>query len=200
MNTISFPQYSGIKCLMMPYIQGDPESVPVHIRKHYSDIIENTVLEPCDIGYLTIHESHVEKGNPQRGHRAKYARALHTEAGMLVHPKSGIKKLAWGGSYNTTLDKDTEVLIASSVPNTCAVWDELEMNTSEDGDIGHLAYRYPLDSAHILNKGEVKKLNILTPHESLPVKSSMNRQFLRIVSNGVTGKEAKFTFNPILNA
>lgn len=67
-TTIDFPKYSGVRCLMMPYIQGDPESVPEEYQG-YADIIRSVFFRNGDIGYLTIDESVAEKGKPHRGAR-----------------------------------------------------------------------------------------------------------------------------------
>jgi hypothetical protein len=49
-----------------------------------------------------------------------------------------------------------------------------------------------------MKAGEVRKIGIFTPHESLPVKNTVQRQFLRIVSSGVRGREHYFTQNPLV--
>lgn len=195
---INFPEFSGIRCLMLPYIQGDPDSVPKEYRKGYEDIISNVFVKQGDIGYLTIDESLAIKGNPHRGERAKHSRALHTEAGR--HPD---KVYAWGGggwgkSHRVTLDRDVQVLLANSLDKSCALWDAEHEDTSLDGDIGHLSDMYPYESAILMGKGEVHRIGILTPHESLCVPETVERQFIRIVSSGVHGTEPYFTKNPLL--
>lgn len=89
---VKFPKFSGIRCLMMPYIQGEVESVPEEYRRGYEEFIEDNVLERGEIGFLTIDESQAEAGKPHRGTRAKFERALHTEAGK--HPDM---VYSWGG-------------------------------------------------------------------------------------------------------
>jgi hypothetical protein len=185
---------------MMPYIQGDPLSVPQEIRDHYSKILEDVFVKRGDIGFLTIDESLVEQGKPHRGTRAKYGRALHTEAGQ--HPD---KLYAWGGGggwgshHRTLLDGDVKVLLANNIDDSCAIWDEPRRSTSIDGDIGDLAEQYPLNKATLVKAGEVHEIGILTPHESLKVGKNTRRQFLRIVSSGVHGREPYFTINPLLS-
>ncbi len=196
-NTINFPQFSGIRCLMMPYIQVDPDSIPREYSKGYEEILINNYIEKGKIGFLTIDESFVKGGNAHRGMRAKYDRALHTEAG--IHPD---KVCAWGGtgwgsSHRVTLNRDVQILLANSIDESCAVWDNTEIDTTLDGDIGHLSEKYPYSDAVLMRAGDVYKIGILTPHESLPVKQDTNRQFLRIVSSGVYGREPYFTENPL---
>ena len=198
---ITFPDYNNIRCLMMPYIQGDPDSVPKQYRAGYEDILQNVYIDCGDIGYLTIDESLVYEGMPHRGYRAKYGRALHTEAGR--YPYSPIYH--WGSSgdgtagANVMLDRNVQVLLANNINDSCSVWDVEHEDTSTDGDIGYLSEQYPYETATMMQAGEVHRIGILTPHESLPVKEDGARQFLRIVSSGVHGREPYFTENPLLN-
>ncbi len=194
--TITFPEFTGLRCLMMPYIQGDPESVP-EIYRTYSRIVEDVFIEKGAVGFLTIDESVVVAGKPHRGDRAKHSRAIHTEAG--TRPFSGVYRWGgggWGNRDNVRLDADTKILLASNIDDSCAVWDATRHDTSFDGDIGHAASLYPYDAAKLLKAGEVHQIGILTPHESLPIENGGARQFLRIVGAGVHGREPYFTENP----
>ena len=202
MNTgmkVTFPTYSGLRCLMMPYIQGDPASVPVEYHA-YADILRDVFVERGQVGYLTIDESVAEKGRPHRGARSKTNRALHTEAGRFPGRSYG-----WGGGgggwgrvHNVELDRDVQVLLANNIDDTCAVWDVIHEDTSIDGDIGYASAQYPYETATMMKAGEVHRIGILTPHESLPVREASRRQFLRIVSGGVYGREPYFTANPLM--
>lgn len=196
---IKFPRYSGVRCLMMPYIQGVPDSVP-QTYFLYRDIIRSVSVRRGDLGFLTIDESVAVAGQPHRGKRAKYARALHTEAGRDLHQiyQWGSGGGNWGGDRKVTLDRNVRVLIASNLDDSCAVWNAEHENTSPDGDIGHEAEKYPYSAARFLKAGELVDIGILTPHESLPVAKDFNRQFLRIVSSGVHGRESYFTENPLV--
>lgn len=194
---INFPEFSGLRCLMMPYIQGEPLSMPDKYQG-YAEIIRSTFFRRGDIGFLTIDESLATCGTPHRGARAKFGRALHTEAGR--HPN---RVYAWGGggwgkSHCVTLDGDVSVLLANNLSDSCALWNAEHSNTSIDGDIGHEAERYPYSNAVLMKAGELHQIGIFTPHESLPVKETVRRQFLRIISSGVHGREPYFTLNPLL--
>lgn len=180
---------------MMPYVQGEPKSVPEEYAA-YNSVLKSVFIKRGDIGFLTIDESPVEAGKPQRGQRARYPRALHTEAG-IIH-KMYLWGGTWGGLENVTLDRDVRVLLANSIDDSCAVWDREHPDTSSDGDIGYASDRYPYGDAVMMKAGDVYEIGILTPHESLPVKQDANRQFLRIVSSGVHGREPYFTENPLL--
>jgi hypothetical protein len=195
---VVFPEYAGVRCLMMPYIQGELSSVPEQYRS-YAEIIKNIYLKRGDLGFLTIDESPVLPGNAHRGARAKFGRALHTEAGLIRGTYGwGDEPPVWGGRRNVTLDVDTKILLANNLSDSCAVWNAEHRNTSADGDIGDQAAQYPYSAATLLKAGEVHEIGILTPHESLPVKEAFNRQFLRIIGSGVHGREEYFTRNPLL--
>lgn len=198
-GAIEFPVYQGVRCLMMPFIQGDPDSVP-EVYQSYRNILTETFIERGDIGYLTIDESPVAAGRPHRGDRARYGRALHTEAGRepgRIYCWGGGGG-GWGRRHNVTLDADVSILLVNNLDDSCAVWDAEHENTSLDGDIGHMGDLYPYEAGTFLKAGEVYQIGILTPHESLPVRADYRRQFLRIVSSGVHGREPYFTENPIL--
>jgi len=193
---IEFPEFSGTRCLMMPYIQGDSTSVPDEYHS-YDEIIDSMFIRKGDVGYLTIDESVCRKGQAHRAYRAKTNRALHTEVGrqpdkIYTWGSGG----GWGSSHTVTLDRNVEILLANNIDDSCAVWDSIYENTSIDGDIGFAADKYPLDTAVMMKAGEVHSIGILTPHESLAVTETTQRQFLRIIGAGVTGREPYFTINP----
>ena len=194
---IPFPEFSGIRCLMMPYIQGESDSVP-SIYDPYKEIVDTVFLQKGDVGFLTIDESVVSAGKPHRGRRAKCARALHTEVGRDPNKLYCWGGGGWGEKHLVTLDRDAEILLANNLDDSCAVWNSEHEDTSLDGDIGYAATQYPYSGATFLKAGEVHRIGILTPHESLPVARTFNRQFLRIVSSGVHGREECFTRNPLV--
>ena len=201
-GTGTFPEYSGIRCLMMPYIQGDPDSVPDDYAAYY-DIIAANFLDAGEIGFLTIDESPVVAGMPHRGARAQFGRALHTEAGLLPatgqYRWGGPSGPVWGGRPAVTLDPNVEILLANNLEGSCAIWNAEHPDTSCDGDIGDKADMYLLEAATLMHAGDIHRIGILTPHESLPVTSNVDRQFLRIMGSGVHGREPYFTRNPFLN-
>lgn len=195
-GAVDFPAFSGVRCLMMPYIQGDADSVPA-MYAPYREILGSTFIDQGEIGFLTIDESFVADGMPHRGARAKTERALHTEAGRT--PGKHYAWGNWGSSDDVRLDADVEILLANNISNSCAVWDAVHADTSRDGDIGHVAHLYPYEEATLMQAGEVFRIGILTPHESLRIAKRTPRQFLRIVSSGVHGREPYFTINPLLS-
>jgi hypothetical protein len=196
MMKIEFPEFSGLRCLMMPYIQGDPDSVPVEYAP-YADIIKRTCVREGDIGHLTIDESVALAGTPHRGTRATTSRAIHTEAGRIPGRIYCWGGGGWGKTHQVTLERDVQILLANNLDDSCAIWDATHEDTSDDGDIGHVSDLYPYNDAVLMKSGDVHQIGILTPHESLPVATDVRRQFLRILGSGVHGREPYFTKNPL---
>ena len=200
---IDFPGFEGKRCLMMPYIQGDSSSVPQEFSAGYERILNEVYFEgeKGKMGYLTIDESHVSKGKAQRADGSSFERACHTEGGLSNKIICwGGPAPTWGGRINVTLDADTKVLIANNIDKSCAIWDAEHKNTTHNGDLGHLADSdYPFENAIFMSPGELWQMGIFTPHESLKVSEGADRQFLRIVSNGVHGREDHFTINRLMN-
>ena len=204
-DRIEFPEFTGIKCNMMPFIQGDSSSLPEAYRP-YSKIIDDVYLEKGEMGYLTIDESFVNSGKSQRGYNSKdINRNVHIEVGRgekSNHWGSGGDDgggSSWDGRGNTLLDDDTMVLIANNISNTCKVWDEKEMSYTKNGDLSEYIDKYPENTGTLLKSGEVAKISIFTPHECINQTEANNRQFFRIVGKGVKGRESYFTVNPLLN-
>lgn len=50
----------------------------------------------------------------------------------------------------------------------------------------------------LLKSGQLAKMSIFTPHECIKQTKSGNRQFIRIVGEGVEGREDYFTLNPLI--
>lgn len=192
---IAFPNFTGLKCNMMPFIQGDPDSLPDEYAP-YAGVIEAFALEPGKKGWLTIDESAVEAGRSQRGYNSHGAeRNVHVEVGRFC---GGLQwgGGGWRGKPSTHLREDTQVLIANSIDDTCRVWDVRETRWTEDGDLSAYLEDYPEDTGVLLKAGEVYKIGILTPHECVPQAFSAPRRFFRIVGQGVMGREPHFTVNP----
>jgi len=199
-NVIEFPKQQGLRCNMMPFIQGDSSSLPEEY-KSYSQIINDNFLEKGEIGFLTIDESFVDVGKSQRGYNSKgIDRNVHIEVGRVNNKNrwgSGGGS-SWGGKENTLLDDSTQVLIANNISDSCRYWDVVEKSYTKDGDLSEYIDRYPKDTGIVMKKGEVAKISIFTPHECISQKESSHRQFFRIVGKGVRGREPYFTENPLV--
>ena len=197
-NRIKFPQFTGIKCNMMPFIQGDSKSLP-EVYQAYAEVIDTNYLEKGKIGFLTIDESVVEAGKSQRGYNSTgIDRNVHIEVGH----KGDIVAWggsSWGGRKGTLLAPTTKVLIANNISDTCRYWNKKELRETNDGDLSKYIEDYPENKGVLMQAGEVAEISIFTPHECISQKESGNRQFFRIVGEGVTGREEYFTINPLMN-
>jgi hypothetical protein len=198
MKTIQFPEFTGVKCNMMPFIQGDSASLP-QIYTPYSKIINENYLEKGEVGFLTIDESFVNKGKSQRGYNDRgMKRNVHVEVGRSAKFNNWGGGNSWGGKPNTILDDNTMVLIANSISDTCRIWNTKEMSYTKDGDLSAYIDKYSEDTGILLRAGEIAKISIFTPHECVNQKRSGERQFFRIVGKGVHGREDYFTINPLI--
>lgn len=195
---IEFPRFAGVKCYMMPVIQGRPETLPNHLTQ-YADALSALSMENGKIGYLTVDESYVDAGRSQRGYGAG-TRTIHTEACLSSHGISwGPSRPSWGGS-GVWLKPDVPVRVANSIDDTCLVWDGDVMDTTPDGDLSAMADRFPVETGRSLKRGEVCQISIWTPHEPRPQQFSGGRQFIRLVGDGVYGREPHFDTNDLVPA
>lgn len=200
-NQIKFPEFTGVRCNMMPFIQGDATSLPKEFQP-YSAIIYQNYLEKGEIGFLTIDERFVTAGKSQRGFNSTgINRNVHIEVGHHENMNcwGGSGGSSWGGRLKTILDDETMVLIANSISGTCRLWNNKETRYTPDGDLSNYISDYPENTGLELQSGEVAKISIFTPHECISQKHSANRQFFRIVGKGVKGREEYFTVNPLVN-
>lgn len=190
LGKVRFPSPSDISINMMPFIIGDPNSIPEEYQQYLP------LLETCDayrsergrIGYLTIQESLVRKGQSQR------RPGLHTEApGLVLLPGGeGIRVVSshWGmGDFCGEYDNlKGGIYMASSLSQSCRVWNVQIDNPGEVtghlGDIEH--FRELLEAGSTMDANELFWITDRTPHESLPVKEGMYRQYFRFVTSGVT--------------
>lgn len=209
MTIIQFPKFTGIKCNMMPFVQGDSKSLPEKYQP-YADIINKHYLEKGEIGLLSIDEAFVHAGKSQRGYNsAGISRNVHIEVGRTYDSKNGWGNewgssgggggSSWGGNNRTILEDSTMVLIANSISDTCRLWDVKDMSPTRDGDLSAYIDRYPEHTGRLMKAGELAKISIFTPHECLNQLVSGPRQFFRIIGKGVSGREDYFTINPLLD-
>lgn len=165
---MNFPKPEGININMMPFIMGDDKSIPEQF-KQYIPIIQKCSI-PDDqigkVGYLTVSESFVEKGQFQR------RGGIHVEKHEATSWGGG----GWGGIYGG-------LFMGSNISNSCRAWNDYVENPDEGGSLE--------DRENNFGKPIYMDANTLywmtdgTPHEALPVKESQYRQFFRLVTNNV---------------
>jgi hypothetical protein len=97
---VRFPEPSDININMMPFIMAkrfNETKLPDYVRTYWDQILTLCIAnsEVGKIGYLTIHESYVEKGATQR------TPGIHTESPGVVMVKGSKGKLGYArGNYS----------------------------------------------------------------------------------------------------
>uniref|UniRef100_A0A7M5UU73 Uncharacterized protein n=1 Tax=Clytia hemisphaerica TaxID=252671 RepID=A0A7M5UU73_9CNID len=209
---IEFPEPKDININMMPFLMSedfDSTCLPDYLEDYHDKILSNIDYrgQEGEIGYLTIHESLVDEGQSQR------RPGLHTESPGIIYVKNEGKAekgdkcfdekgggsavvypmlVEWGrGGYDSELELDGGIYMASNVSNSCEVWDcqivsgeNGEEIIGKHGDIEHL--RSLLPESTKLKANMLYWVTDRTPHESLPLKKGTYRQFIRVVTKDVS--------------
>lgn len=174
---IDFPEYKGIRIMMMPFYAYDVDgTIPDSIAQYRDPIKKMLAAAPahCEFWdntpcYLTIDERHVPKGEIQRNP------GLHID-GMFNNMACG----AWGGggSWGSV---GNGMLVASNVSNTLDVYiGVIHGYPVGDGDCEHL--RDSVDGCIKFSPlaGEVVWADGFCLHEALPMQENGKRQFIRV--------------------
>lgn len=191
---VAFPDAKDISINMMPFILGDRESVPEEYRQYWTLIEECCIPkdENGKVGYLTIQESLVAKGQCQR------RPGVHIEVPGLVMSKHGKyheHPEMWGcgllradSHYDDHRDLprvEGGIYMANSVSGSCMLWDAIVDDPGAVvGPLGDLEH-----ARELLGKGELMQGNKIywltdrTPHETLPMEEDTYRQFFRVVTS-----------------
>jgi len=188
---VEFPEPTGIKINMMPFIMGDMESLPEEVKPYYNAIIAECPVNESEMGqvmYLTVHESEVDVNGTQRrpGLHIEAPSASVRHSGEFV---AGMEDYRWGFGESFTGDEFLGGLyIASTISNTTAVWDALIDSklgaVDTHGGIEHL--RPFVGKGKKLPAGLLVWLTDRTPHEALPQERGGYRQFFRLVTADIS--------------
>jgi len=194
---VIFPEPQDINVNMLPFVMGQMTSVTEEYQ-HYWPMIEACNMpkeEHGKVGYLTVHESLVPKGQSQR------RPGLHIETPGLVMTEDGKyhnHPFMWGcGLLRTSAEHDQHpelpkveggIYMASNVANSCEVWQALITDpglvVGHHGDLEHI--REVLGKGHLMEPNTIYWLTDKTPHESLPLKEEAYRQFFRVVTSALS--------------
>jgi len=193
---VEFPEFRGVNVNMLPFIMGNPDSLPEEVRQ-YASLVDACGLPEDElgrVGYLSVSESIVAPGSTQR------RPGVHTEG----HPMLAWGGGAWGGGWPSEPSppppkpkpskpktkklkqpkkKGAGLYMASTVAATCAVWDQLILEPGEMGDCEHL--RRELGEGRLLQANELVWLTDRTPHEALFLDHEVQRQWFRLVTSEV---------------
>jgi hypothetical protein len=173
---------------MMLFILGDKTSLPQDLQPYYDGCIARCPVmpeEPGKICYLTIAEGWVAAEQTQR--RA----GIHVEAPGTHTQENGSKFVTavehrWGCGYAHSDDEwHGGLFMASSLSNTCAVWNALVDTTTGavDRQGGMELLRPYLGPPTLLRAVHLVWLTDKTPHEALPQQEDGYRQFFRLVTS-----------------
>ena len=150
-DDVRFPKPQGLNVNMMPFVMGNPESLPQELRGYWNMIgkcvqcLAAPEGEPtCDpkerVGYLTVHESVVPEGESQR------RPGLHTEGFTRAPCDTGsIRQLPrwhpWGFGHAIHDGRfEGGLFMASSVSNSCNLYNAIipEELVGRGGDVENL--------------------------------------------------------------
>mmetsp|Transcript_34510 Transcript_34510/g.74572 ORF Transcript_34510/g.74572 Transcript_34510/m.74572 type:complete len:276 (-) Transcript_34510:46-873(-) len=225
---IEFPPFTGIQINMMPIVMGDASSIPEEYRAYAPLVERcittpgpGTHRFPGGrelrnaVGFLSVWETIVSPGESQR------RPGLHVEAspdptlaeeditpcdvpgrrGILKIDRSHEVKIGAAGGglpYHHWGGRDLGLYQASTVANTCRIWNARVQHPGPLGDCEELRAHLGEDGT-FMGANELWWLTDLTPHESLPVLEETPRQWFRLVSQDVTvWYEQHSTPNPLV--
>ena len=218
---IRFPEPTGININMMPFIM-DVEKFEKCQLPEYLHIYWERIIQKCplgldqlgNIGYLTIQESHVNKGETQRrpgvhterpgivkfqqkqqeGQTTKEAGSIETFARaprVSGNGESlmGVGTFGWGVGEHVVEEARLKggIYMISNTNDSCKLYNCEIMSDKligELGDIEHL--REFLPQGEVMEKDTLYWFTDRTPHEALPLKEGTHRQFFRLVTSQVS--------------
>jgi hypothetical protein len=200
---VEFPKPTDININMMPFIMErnfQETKLPEYLEDYWKNIIQHCINRFSDysyeigkVGYLTIHESHVDEATSQR------RPGIHTESPGIValtddQERVVFNYLTWGEEYiYAGLDLEGGIFMTSNVENSCRVWncqierpedDSIDI-VGEHGDIEHLREFLP-DDSETMAANHLYWITDRTPHESLPLTKGTYRQYFRLVTSIVS--------------
>lgn len=199
-----FPEPTGVNINMMPIELFDlrhNKSIPDNL-KCYIPLMERCRVPFYDvhgkiinvgdvyethhpIGYLTVSEEYVKINTTQRrpGLHIERPSALRFGGELIRHGHPLFGGLAWGmGCMGDGIPIDG-IFMASSVANTCRIYNEIITKPEEvaDGYGGIEQMRAHLGPGRDLEANELVWLTDCTPHEALPMPASKNTEFEGLV-------------------
>jgi len=199
LRPVSFPSPQRISINMMPFIMGEITSLPKEYHDYWP-LICNCNLGREEFGkvcYLTIQESEVAAGRPQR------RQGLHLETPAMLMRAGRVVELQmrWGGGRAEPPQLlRGGIYTASTVDESCRAWD-MRFAEPEDvvGALGNAEHlRELLGEGTFLESNTLYWMTDATPHESVALKESTLRQYFRLVTSSVSvWYERHSTPNPL---
>lgn len=189
LREVTFPEFSGIRIMMMPVEFSNMDSIPNSLEG-YKPMIEklfNEVPDEKGVGYLTIDEKFLKKGETHR------RPGLHVDGMFNGGIKGGWGGGGWGGSqpipsgswgggggWGGSNSSTGGFILASNVPG-CRAWKQTVWSDPiNDGECGHMEEFLKDENSEVLKGGIAYWLNPMCVHESLPMDEDKQRQLIRL--------------------
>lgn len=160
LSQVRFPKFSGTRVMMMPFhIQYPVDSLPAYL-KGYGEMVRCLKLGEPGIGYLTVDEVFVKKGETHR------RPGLHVDGYGSWGGGGG-----WGGRG----------MILASTMQGCRAWQhESPIPVDSDGGLDHAREHFKDADSILMEPNTAYWCAPMAVHESIPQYIDWNRQFVRI--------------------
>jgi len=184
LGPVVLPTWGNIRIMMMPFHTDDVYgSLPSDLRRWAKTIQQMVAGAPAGVGYLTIDEAPVRKGETHR------RPGLHVD-GIGPDGKAG----GWGGGGGYGANGMTMV---SSHIGCRAYAQTFDGAPGPDGDCAHLASQCDKHRAVDLKPEMIYLCSPLTVHEALPMSEDTWRQFCRVSFPSDSPWYEGYTENPL---
>lgn len=217
LHFVQFPKPRAMSVNMMPFIMGDPATIPEDLHGYLPLIAMCDSILPGKVAYLTVTEGRVPGGTTQR------RGGVHTEAGNGSFWSAFGSGFTFGGGSigrfgggTSILEELAELRRVSKEDLTYDQRQRLEYlqgilqdghcdrkdgvymastngacrvwdSTTTDVDALGALKKEPLGVASKMEPSKLYWMTDRTPHEALPSVFSEDRQFFRVVSNKLGG-------------
>lgn len=170
LGRVAFPEYSGSRVQLMPFVWGDASSLGKELEP-YSSIVNHlcSFIPTEGIGYVTIDEAYVP---PMETHRRP---GMHVDGVAF----DGSLDFCGGGGFCAA---GKSGLILASTTGHCKGWNQkfLGAPSAPDGDCEHLRSQAKKESEVSFAPNFAYRLDALSVHEVLPMTGGGRRQFIRL--------------------
>ena len=171
---VDFPAFAGININMMPFVIGEKASLPQSYEQYWP-LIQACHIEKDEegrIGYLSIMESVVQCGTSQR------RPGIHTDG-------HGSSAWGWGRGAVSDNGRVRGLYMASNTAQSCRAWNYPVEAPGDAGDCESLRDILEQSTATYMDANTIYWMTDKCPHESLPVMSTAQRQWFRVVTHAV---------------
>lgn len=170
LSTVTLPEFSGTRVMMMPLILGDLSSIPESLNHYIPTFKELFSLmdqkHHGKVGYITIDEKHVKASQTHR------RQGLHVD-GVYNNSCGGWGGGGWGSVGNG-------MITVASVKGCKAYNQTFNGEVGKDGECAKLAPQLKEESSCVFEENTAYWVDGLCVHESVPQKEDTNRIFLRL--------------------